>query len=163
MKTLYLLRHAKSSWHHPELQDFERPLNTRGLQDAPKMGKRFAAQGNQLQCMITSPAMRARTTAGLFAEHIGFPDQDITSDPELYLAGTAAWLRAASQLDDHCTAAMLVGHNPAITDFSNLMVGGAIDHIPTCGLVKLGLDIEIWLDIEFGSARLLDFDYPDKR
>ncbi|MCG8415255.1 MAG: histidine phosphatase family protein [Pseudomonadales bacterium] len=162
MKILYLLRHAKSSWDDPDLKDFERPLSDRGFRDAPNMGKRFVDDGNQLQCIITSPAMRAKTTAKLFAESIGFPADDIASNPELYFAGTGMFLKAASLLDESCTNAMLVGHNPAITEFANLMANCDIDNIPTCGLVKLGLDIDDWSEIAAGIAELLDFDYPKK-
>ncbi len=162
MKTLYLLRHAKSSWDNPELKDFERPLNERGLRDAPAMGKRFAEAGKALGCIITSPAMRAKTTAKLFAEAIGFPVVDIASNPELYFAGTGMFLKAASLLDDDCESAMLVGHNPAITDFANLMANADIDNISTAGLVSLQLPLDSWSDIEAGSARLEEFDYPKK-
>ena len=163
MKTLYLLRHAKSSWDNPELKDFERPLSERGLRDAPTMGKRFVEEENDLECIITSPAMRAKTTAKLFAEAIGFQADEIASNPELYFAGTGMFLKAASLLDDDCSSAMLVGHNPAITDFANMMAKADIDNIPTAGLVKLQLNLETWSDIEAGTAQLEDFDFPKRR
>ena len=163
VKTLYLLRHAKSSWDDPDLRDFERPLSQRGFRDAPVMGLRFASCGNQLQCILTSPARRARTTARLFAENIGFPSEHIASNPELYLAGTGMLLRTARLLDENCSAAMLVGHNPALTEFANLMAVCGIDNIPTCGLVKLSLNVEHWCEIEAGGASLLEFDYPKNR
>ncbi|MEC7550227.1 MAG: histidine phosphatase family protein, partial [Pseudomonadota bacterium] len=72
MKTLYLLRHAKSSWDDPELKDFERPLAERGLRDIPKMAARFRQRGDTVGCVITSPALRAKTTAKLMADQIGF-------------------------------------------------------------------------------------------
>lgn len=162
MKTLFLLRHAKSSWDNPELKDFERPLSDRGLGDAPMMGGRFVQRGEELQCIISSPAVRAKTTAKLFAQAIGFSADEIASNPELYFAGTGMFLKAASLLDDSCTHAMLVGHNPAITEFANLMANADIDNIPTSGLVKLTLDIQHWADIETGGATLEDFDYPKK-
>lgn len=162
MKTLFLLRHAKSSWDDPELKDFERPLSNRGQGDAPMMGERFLARGEHLQCIISSPAVRAKTTAQLFAKAIGFARDEIASNPELYFAGTGMFLKAASLLDDDCTHAMLVGHNPAITEFANVMANTDIENIPTCGLAKLSLAIEQWSDIELGGAKLEDFDYPKK-
>lgn len=162
MKTLYLLRHAKSSWDNPDLKDFERPLSERGLRDAPRMGERFVEKGHELQCIISSPAVRAKTTAKLFAEAIGFSADEIASNPELYFAGTGMFLKAASLLDDECSSAMLVGHNPAITDFANLMANADIDNIPTAGLVELRIDLQSWSDIETGMAELIDFDYPKK-
>lgn len=163
MKTLYLLRHAKSSWDNPELKDFERPLSKRGLKDAPVMGERFQARGDELNCIVSSPAVRAKSTAKLFADAIAYPHDEIASNPELYFAGSGMFLKAASLLDDDCAEAMLVGHNPAITDFANLLANAGIENIPTCGLVKMTLDIDDWSDIEPGSATLVEFDYPKKQ
>ena len=162
MKTLYLLRHAKSSWDDPELKDFERPLASRGLRDVPEMASRFQNRGGQVDCIISSPAVRAKTTAKLMAEHIGFPVDEVASNPELYFAGAGMFLKAARLVDDHFDAAMLVGHNPAITEFANMMTGAEIENIPTCGLVQMSLEIDSWGDIEAGGARLEEFDFPKK-
>ncbi|MEQ8955571.1 MAG: histidine phosphatase family protein [Gammaproteobacteria bacterium] len=162
MKTLYLLRHAKSSWDNPELKDFERPLSGRGTGDVPVMAARFKDRQSMVDCIICSPANRAKTTAKLLAEHIGYPVDDIVSNPELYFAGMGMFLKAASLVDDDCESAMLVGHNPAITEFANAMFGGDIDNIPTCGLVELNVNVDHWGDIRFGSAKLVEFDYPKK-
>lgn len=162
MKTLYLLRHAKSSWDEPDLKDFERPLSERGISDLPVMVERFQARNGQVDTIICSPAVRTKTTAQMFAREIGFPRDQIGSNPELYFAGSSMFLKAASLLDDDCDTAMLVGHNPAITEFVNEMAGCDIDNIPTCGLVELRLPIDDWSEIAFGSAELVDFDYPKK-
>ncbi len=163
MKTLFLLRHAKSSWDNPKLKDFERPLSERGINDAPVMADRFLDRNNSVACIICSPAMRAKLTAKLFAENINFPADDIISNPELYFAGASMFLKAASLVDENCESAMLVGHNPAITDFVNDMANTDIENIPTCGLVELSLPFEHWSDIEAGAAELVEFDYPKKR
>ncbi|MDD9890437.1 MAG: histidine phosphatase family protein [Gammaproteobacteria bacterium] len=163
MKTLYLLRHAKSSWDDPELRDFERPLAKRGLNDAPVMAGRFMDRNNSVACIISSPANRAKSTAKIFAENIGYPVDDIISNPELYFAGTAMFLKAASLVDDNCESAMLVGHNPAITEFVNMMANADIDNVPTCGLVELSLPIDNWADVNTGMATVVEFDYPKKK
>lgn len=163
MKTLFLLRHAKSSWDEPELRDFERPLAERGINDIKKMGIRFREQGREVQCVISSPAVRAKTTAMLFAREIGFPRDEIVANPELYFAGTSMFLKAASLLDEHFDSAMLVGHNPAITEFVNEMGNDYIENIPTSGLVELSLPIEHWSDIDYGIGELIDFDFPKRR
>ena len=162
MKTLYLLRHAKSSWGNPDLKDFERPLADRGIRDLPLMAERFQARKGQVTCIICSPAIRTKTTAKMFAKQIGFPSDEIGSNPGLYFAGSTMLLKTASLLDDECEAAMLVGHNPAITDFVNEMAGSDIDNIPTCGLVQLSLPIDSWSEIKFSCAELVEFDYPKK-
>ncbi len=162
MKTLYLLRHAKSSWDDPDLKDFERPLAERGIHDVPLMAERFKSRGAVVDTIICSPAVRTKTTAQMFAKEIGFPREEIGSNPELYFAGSNMFLKAASLLDAECDVAMLVGHNPAITEFVNEMAGSDIDNIPTCGLVELRLPIDDWSEIEFSSAQLIEFDYPKK-
>lgn len=162
MKTLYLLRHAKSSKDNPALKDFERPLAERGIRDLPVIAERFKSKKGRVDCIICSPAVRTKITAKMFAERVGFPSDEIGSNPELYFAGSNMFLKAASLLDDEYDAAMLVGHNPAITEFANEMAGGDIKNIPTCGLVQLALPIDAWAEIEFSSAELVDFDYPKK-
>lgn len=162
MKTLFLLRHAKSSWDDPDLKDFERPLSDRGITDVPVMAARFLARHQGLGCIISSPAVRAKTTAKLLAENINYPVADIGSNPELYFAGTGMFLKAASLLDEIHSSAMLVGHNPAITEFANVMAGSDIDNIPTCGIVELSLPIDSWSEVALGQAALTHFDYPKK-
>ncbi|NQV69578.1 MAG: histidine phosphatase family protein [Pseudohongiella sp.] len=163
MKTLYLLRHAKSSWDDPDLKDFERPLAERGLNDISVMAERLLNRQKPLGSIICSPAVRTKLTAKLLAEQIKFPADGISSNPELYFAGASMFLKAASLVDEDWDSAMLVGHNPAITDFANEMANTDIDKIPTCGLVELSLPIDNWSDIQFGSATLVDFDYPKKQ
>ena len=162
MKTLYLLRHAKSSWDDPDLKDFERPLSDRGISDIPLMAERFLQRHDGVACIICSPALRAKTTAKLMAQNINFPVDDIVSNPELYFAGSGMFLKAARLVDENCASAMLVGHNPAITEFASVMAGIEIDNVPTCGLVELRLPIEHWSEVEAGAAELVNFDYPKK-
>lgn len=165
MKTLYLLRHAKSSWDDSDLRDFERPLSDRGVSDIPLMTRRFADRGGVLDCIVCSPAVRAKTTARLWAENLDFPEDEIISNPELYFAGTGMFLKAAKMMDESASMALLVGHNPAITEFANAMLGDdseEIDNIPTCGLVVLELPVDQWGDVVLGSARRVLFDFPKK-
>ena len=163
MKTLFLLRHAKSSWSDPEHKDFERPLADRGLNDVEVMARRFVDRQRSVECIVTSPAVRAKTTAILFANAVGFPQDDIAANPELYFAGAAMFLKAAGLMDEDYGSAMLVGHNPAITEFANDMCGADIDNIPTCGIVELKLPIDLWSDIAYNSAELVEFDFPKRK
>ncbi len=162
MKNLFLLRHAKSSWDDPDLKDFERPLNQRGLEDIPVMAARFAERNLSVTSIICSPALRTKTTARLFSEAINYGGEAIISNPELYFAGVGMFLKATNLIDDDSESAMLVGHNPAITEFANAMANVAIENIPTCGLVQLQLDIDTWSQAELGKATMLEFDYPKK-
>jgi phosphohistidine phosphatase len=98
----------------------------------------------------------------LFSEALNYSGDTIISNPGLYFAGVGMFLKATTLIDDDCDSALLVGHNPAITEFVNAMANVAIDNIPTCGLVHLQLDIDTWSQAELGLASMLEFDYPKK-
>lgn len=162
VKLLSLLRHAKSSWKHSELPDFERPLNSRGKCDAPVMGRRFAAVRPRPDLVLSSPAARARRTAELFAERAGL-EEVLRFDPVLYMATPGQMLSLAQEQDDGIQHLVLVSHNPGITELVNLLAADArLANVPTCGIVRLELDVAHWRDAAPGRARLLDFDYPKK-
>ena len=114
MKTLFLLRHAKSSWGNPKLKDFERPLSGRGINDAPVIADRFLSRYSSVDCIICSPAMRAKSTAKLFAENINFPVDDIISNPELYFAGSSMFLIRDILVSPHRAAGRLFHAGPAL-------------------------------------------------
>lgn len=159
MKTLFLLRHAESSSADSALRDFERPLSDSGYQDACAQGKSFQLSGKSVQCIVCSPAMRAKSTAKVFAKENAYPRDDVTSNPELYFAGVGMLLKAATLMDESCESAMLVGHNPAITEFVNAISNAHIEDIPTAGLVELSLDVDNWADVELGSAKITAQQY----
>ena len=163
MKTVYLLRHAKSSWSNPELEDLERPLNKRGNRNATFMGEHFAASEQIPDLLISSPALRARSTARLFAEACGFPSSEIIEQPNLYFAGTGAIESTITGQDDQYQSMMLVTHNPDITTFVNSIASAPrISNVPTSGLVKLVSDICHWRDWSGAEAQFEYFDYPKK-
>ncbi len=161
MKTLFLLRHAKSSWSNPRLGDQQRPLNNRGKRDAPIMGTRFRARDEILDSIITSPALRAKTTAQLFAEASGFDLENIIEEDELYFSGARSIQGIIRSQDDRCRSVMLVFHNPDITEFANSFdASRRIGNLPTCGLVKLISDSTSWTDWSRSNTSFEYFDYP---
>ena len=161
MKSLYLLRHAKSSWAEHGLSDRQRPLAERGLRDAPLMGERFSARGEHLERIISSPALRAHSTAQLFAEAGGFPPGEVVLEPDLYFLGSGSIGDVILSQDDQLQSIMLVFHNPDITQFVNSIdYEVSIDNVPTCGLIKLGCDIAHWRDWSSTSTAFEYFDYP---
>ncbi len=161
MKLLYLLRHAKSSWAENGLSDRERPLAKRGLHDAPMMGERFKARGENLERIISSPALRAHTTAQLFAEAGGFPSENVVVEDDLYFLGSGSIGDVILSQDDQLQSIMLVFHNPDITHFVNSIdYEVSIDNVPTSGLVKLDCDIAHWCDWSSASTAFDYFDYP---
>ncbi len=161
MKTLFLARHAKSSWDHAGVRDFNRPLNDRGLRDAPIMAQRLIGHLSKhpLQKIITSDANRARSTASVYADCLHIPMQ---TDDELYLADTHSLLSFIHQLDDDVHAVMLVGHNPGMTDMINSLAHMQLDNLPTCGIAALQFPYAHWYKIVPGSGQLLFLDFPKK-
>lgn len=160
VKTLTLLRHAKSSWKHPELGDFDRPLNKRGLHDAPAMGKRLARCDALPDRCLSSPAVRATATAVAVAEELGYPVDTIAWEPRIYEATAATLLEVLREQPDSADHILLVGHNPGLTDFANALTGDSLDNLPTAAAYTLTLPIEHWRDATFGSGTRGAYEYP---
>jgi phosphohistidine phosphatase len=166
MKTLYVVRHAKSSWDDPEKADFDRPLNERGKTDAPRMGKRLKEKDVHPNVIIASPAKRARSTAKRIAREIGYAKENIKTDRALYHAGEAIILDVIRQVKPKHDVLMIVGHNPGLTDFVNALMdesSNPIDNIPTCGIVAFTFQTDDWKKIDWGKGKMLFFDYPKSR
>jgi phosphohistidine phosphatase len=167
MKTLYLIRHAKSSWDDPDLGDFERPLNKRGKKDAPNMAKRLKEKRVTPDFIITSPATRALDTAKEFAKILGYDKDKIKTDKRLYHANEDQFLSIIHELKerdrDEEEVVLVFGHNPGLTEFANLLLNEHIDNIPTCGIVKAHLKIDRWKDARFGCGELEFLDFPKSK
>jgi phosphohistidine phosphatase len=161
-KRLTLLRHAKSSWNNPGLDDRDRPLNTRGEQDAPMMGQRLLKKHLRPSLILTSPAKRARQTAKIIAREIGYPIEFLQTERELYLAQPETMLDVIAQQDNAFNDIVLCGHNPGITELSNRLSGASIDNVPTCGMVFLEADIASWDEIHNAHCVLTEFDFPKR-
>lgn len=160
MKTLYLLRHAKAALGSVDTKDFDRPLNERGVSDAHMMARRLKDQGVAIDLIVSSPALRAMTTATIVADVFEKPEQDIVLDRQIYLAGSAKLLQIVSFFDESAQSAILVAHNPALTDLSELLARSGIADIPTAGLVSIEIPVDNWLEVREGDAKLTAFDYP---
>lgn len=162
MKTLFLVRHAKSSWDDRKIDDFDRPLNDRGRRDAPSMGKRIAGLADAPRVIVTSPAKRAATTARLIAEAIGLPAGKIVESAPLYGASPDAILGVINELDDDLSSAMLVGHNPGLTQIAAGLAPGSVDHMPTCSIAAIDLGVDSWMMVRPGKGTLRFFETPKK-
>ena len=160
-KLLLICRHAKSSWQDHTLGDVDRPLNKRGLRDAPEMGRRLRERGLHPDLIVASHAVRARTTASLYADQLGYPQERIRIEPALYAATTRALLTLLRHVDRGFSRVMIVGHNPEFTALANLLGSKvAIDNIPTGGVVALEFAVASWAELAEGAGQLLFFDYP---
>jgi phosphohistidine phosphatase len=160
MLKLSLLRHAKSSRDNPDLDDFDRPLASRGLRDAPEMGKRLAGRGIRPALIVTSPAKRALQTARLISHEIGVPARKLREDDRIYMGGVPALIGVIRELDDAIGHVLLVGHNPGFTDLVNRISDGDIDNLPTCGYVEIEFDHTRWKDTGKRDGRLVHFNFP---
>lgn len=146
MKTLLVLRHAKSSWKDPSLTDHDRPLNTRGQRAAPRMGQLLAHRQLVPDVVLSSTARRAHETATLVTEACGFHDE-VETRPGLYLAAPSEWLTVLGNVSNHSQCVLVVGHNPGLEELV-LLLGGEHQQMPTATLAQLELPVDSWSELE---------------
>lgn len=152
MKLLTIVRHAKSSWDLPELEDFYRPLSKRGVKDAFAIGDVLALQGIFPDLLVTSPAVRAINTAIIIARKLDFPQQRIVSNDRIYEASVEDLYKVVAGTADNIGHLMLFGHNPSFTMFINRLQNEPLDNLPTCGVYHLNCDIARWTDVRTAKA-----------
>ena len=160
MRNLFLVRHAKSSWDNPALRDHDRPLNKRGLHDAPRMAKLLKKLGVQPDLLVSSTANRAFTTARFIAEGLGYPEDAIIRKSEIYEAYPSMILRVISSLPDDKHTVFLFGHNPTFTDVANNFTDNYIDNVPTCGVVHIESSASSWALFDDDNARVKACYFP---
>lgn len=160
MKTLLLIRHAKSSWKDPVLTDLQRPLKKRGIRNASDMAGRLAALDHAVEQVFTSPARRAIETLELMTEATGFGRDATQVLADLYSFDYDDVMLTLRKLDDRWQSVAVVGHNPAITDLVNFLALEHIANIPTCGIALLRLDIDQWAEMRAGCGKLTHYDFP---
>lgn len=160
MKTLCLIRHAKSSWKNPELSDRERPLKKRGKKDARIMRDIMRDKDIYPDLIITSPAVRARTTAEMFAEAMEYGDRELQIEPGLYFSGPEKMLEVIQGTDDLVKVLFVFGHNPDLTELANQLINTRIENVPTTGIVCIDLEIDHWMDATRKNAGIRFFEYP---
>ena len=161
MKTLLLIRHAKSSWDDTALSDKDRPLNDRGKRDAPKMGKRLARRDVKPDLILSSPAMRALTTAEIIAKKLDYKRKDIVVDDRLYAGEADDLLNVIHKLGDKRERVILVGHNPELTELAHRL-SSEITHMPTCAVAAFTFDAKSWSNIGKAKPVKVALDYPKK-
>lgn len=156
MKKLILVRHAKSDWSY-NVEDFQRPLNSRGHKDAPKMAKFLKENGFQIDAFVTSPAKRALTTCRYFAET--FEHSEIEKKEDLYESHLEDFTKTILYLNDDYSHVALFSHNPGISDFASSLTQNMIE-FPTCGVAVFEVDCEEWSQFEGAEKRFLNFFIP---
>lgn len=157
MKKLFLIRHAKSDWTNPELKDIERYLNERGYSNANMMSAKF----NQTpDLIISSPAIRAMSTALIFARNLNYNANNIVIKQELYESTVQDYLSVINSIDNTFESVLLFAHNPTISDVAQILTQALPMEMPTCAIVGIKFDTNDWKKAK--SGELVLFDYPKK-
>jgi phosphohistidine phosphatase len=160
MKTVFLVRHAKSSWKDASLDDIDRPLNKRGIRDAPFMAKLLKGRGVVPDRLFSSTAKRAQTTAEFFADQLEIPKSEIELREEIYEAFPEDLLDFIRTLPDNISTVLIFGHNPAFTTLANQFSQEYIANIPTCGIVRIESEADRWKQFSKKTGKLTAFYYP---
>jgi phosphohistidine phosphatase len=160
MKTLFLIRHAKSSWNDANLTDFERVLNNRGLRDAPFMADLLKKNGVKPDLMLVSTAKRTRLTADFFIKSLAIETSKIIFEEKIYEAAPRTILTIIQDIKSTDSIVLLIGHNPAMTDVANFFSKKFIDNVPTCGIIKIEAAIENWTDFLPENAAVTGIFFP---
>lgn len=160
VRNLFIIRHAKSDWNF-DVSDFDRPLNTRGFADAPKIAERLNEYPIKPDLLVSSPAKRALTTAQLFANQLEMPIGTIQTDMRIYEALPTTLLKIIGEFDNIYRSIALFGHNPGLTLLVNYLADEQIYNLPTCGLVHIRFDdVEDWASVSGGLGSQVWFAYP---
>jgi phosphohistidine phosphatase len=160
MKTILLIRHAKSSWETASLSDFDRPLNDRGKRDAPAMARKLIENKVDPELFVASPAKRAKKTAELFMKEFGKNENEIVFISELYHAPSQTFYDIISRFDDKYNSVAIFSHNPGITEFVNSLTSVALDNMPTCGIFAVTAPVDRWEKFSSSRKEFWFFDYP---
>lgn len=161
MKTLYFIRHAKSSWKDLSLQDIDRPLNKRGKKDAPKIGAHLKSKNAKPDLMLSSPAKRAYTTAKLVATELEYDKSDIVKNKKLYVFDYSGKdvMDVVRKIDNKHDVVMVFGHNPTFSHLASSFTDEDIE-MPTCGTACFRFDTDEWKEIEDVEVELVFYVYP---
>lgn len=160
MKDILLVRHAKSSWDNPYLEDIKRPLNERGKRDSKKMPQFLRKQGVIPDYLISSPAKRAFKTAKKFAKEFKNEIKGFDKTSDLYFGSIEDWLYEIQSLEEYIKFPAFFSHNPNLTMFANQFTSEYIDNVPTCGVVYLQSTAERWNEVHPDNTRVNDLYFP---
>ncbi|NVN94951.1 MAG: histidine phosphatase family protein [Bacteroidetes bacterium] len=147
MKTLYLIRHAKSSWDFTQLTDEERPLIEKGIKRAKKIGKYLKEKNIKADLIISSHAIRAIHTAQIIAKKINYPEENIIIDKKIYASGIDNLFDTIFGIPNDFNCVILFGHNPTFTNIANYFLDIKIDNLPTSGLICVKFETDEWNEI----------------
>lgn len=157
MKTLFIVRHAKSSWKYTNVKDQDRPLKERGISDAYIMANAMLKKHTKPDVFISSSAMRALQTSIIFCNTYNYPLANLKINKSLYSFSDGYLIKTVKALDDDYNSAIIFSHDHGISTFVNKFGNKRIDHVPTCGIIGIKLDIKHWKNLSKGKTILIDF------
>ncbi len=160
MKTLYVARHAKSSWSQADQPDHERPLTEEGVRRAKKIIEFLKRRKPLPEFIVSSHAVRAYETAKMIALELGYPEEEISIQNKLYMNGPENIMNVVFSLPDEKKSTIIVGHNPCMTKFANNFLSNKIDSLPTAGLVCFEFDTDRWKGIPKAKKKVKFVIYP---
>ncbi len=160
MKELFVVRHAKSSWDSPHLDDHDRPLNQRGLRDAHFLSRHLKKLGETPEIIISSSAKRALMTASYFHEVFKMKNKQLKISKSLYHAGVFEIFEVVQDISEKYSQVMIIGHNPGFTYFVNKFTNHPLANLPTCGIVKLGIKAPSWKEFNPQNTWIDNYIYP---
>lgn len=160
MKELIIARHAKSSWKNTEIIDIERPLNKRGYTDANAMGRFLKLKRTEPDFFISSPAIRAFSTASIYARFLNFNYENFKVSDVLYNGYSHDIIDLLKTIPSQAKSIIIFGHNPTFTDLANYFTFADIENIPTSGIVSIHFDVADWDEINENNGKLNYFKYP---
>jgi len=161
-KTLYLIRHAKSSGDDSSQSDIQRTLNARGLKDSPLMAKLIKSKNIIPDLIISSPAVRAFSTAEIFADEFNYNKNKIVNDERIYEATTRELIAVIHEIKNENNTIMLFGHNPGLSNLANLLGNKFLPDFPTCAVVGIQLKVDSWSEVERHCGEIILYEYPKK-
>jgi phosphohistidine phosphatase len=160
---LTLVRHAKTEPARSGQEDWDRVLEPRGQRDAPEMARRLKQISPKVDRVLSSPAVRAITTATIMTRELGVSAQKVQQDERLYLASPKDMLAVIRELGERSRHLMVVGHNPGMTEFADKISSErGIDNMPTCAVYTLQFEIAAWSELEWDSGVDAELDYPKR-
>lgn len=161
MKQLLIVRHAKSDQNNASLNDFDRPLNDRGHKNAPEMAERLIKQDLIPQQIVSSPALRALSTAHYFADTLGITRDKIIKEENIYEASATTLLKIINGFDEQSDFTALFGHNPGLSEIAEQLTGNPeLYNLPTTGMALIEFPVDQWSMVSRGTGKLLLYDYP---
>jgi phosphohistidine phosphatase len=160
MKTLYLTRHAKSSWDDPNVEDIDRSLKSTGIQDAYLMGKHLKSKGISPEIILTSPAARAINTAVIFASQFNYPPEEIKIFQKIYESAPNDIIEAVLSAKTKANSIMIFGHDPSLTNLVFQLTGKELEKIPTSATAGIELQINDWNELSSAEGKFLFLEKP---